>query len=78
MWNTAIYLLLQDEGEKNIDKIIQAFFASINSIKKESNEKLEKIIENIILIEKKNFNLKKIENWHFQVILMAMLIIIIS
>ena len=59
MWNTAIYLLLQDEGEKNIDKIIQAFFASVNSIKKESNEKLEEIINNIKLIETKKFQFKE-------------------
>ena len=50
---------LTDEGEKNIDKIIQAFFASVNSIKKESNEKLEEIINNIKLIQKKSFKFKE-------------------
>ena len=49
---------LTGEGEKNIDKIIEAFFASVNAIKKESDENLGKIIDNIKSIETKKYQFK--------------------
>ena len=50
---------LTEEGTKNIDKIIEAFFASVNAIKKESDEKLEEIVNNIKLIETKKYQFKE-------------------
>ena len=53
------YFFLTEEGKKNIDKIIEAFFASVNAIKKESDGNLEKIINNIKLIETKKYQFKE-------------------
>ena len=50
---------------KNIDKIIEAFFASVNAIKNETDENLEKIIDNIKNIENKKYQFKEDKKTEF-------------
>ena len=50
---------LTSDGIKNIDKIIEALFASINVIKKETDANLEAILDNIKNIENKIYQFKE-------------------
>ena len=56
---SKMILSLTDEGLENIDNIIEAFFAYVNTIKNEKDENLEKILDNIKSIENKNFLFKE-------------------
>ena len=60
-----LFLYLTPEGLKNVDKIIEAFFASVNAIKNETDENLEKIIDNIKNIENKKYQFKEDEKTVF-------------
>ena len=61
----SLYIYLTSEGLKNIDKIIEAFFASVNAIKNETDENLEKIIDNIKNIENKKYQFKEDKKTEF-------------